>query len=69
MLKYEVKILEQAKDFLDKLDDRIQRKVIFNIWKSKEVNDPRLFRKLSIEIWEFRTRYLVPLRKLSIFIK
>lgn len=57
MIKFEVKFLEQAKAFIDKLDDKTRKKVIFNIWKSREVNDPELFKKLNENIWEFRTRY------------
>ena len=58
MAKYEIRFLEFAKDFLDKLDSKSRKKVLFNIWKSKEINDPELFKKLSGEIWEFRTRFL-----------
>ena len=58
MNKYEVIFLEQAKLFLDELDKKTRKKVIFNIWKSKKVNDPELFKKLTDEIWEFRTKYL-----------
>lgn len=49
--------MEPAKEFLDDLDDKTREKVIFNIWKSRETNDPDLFKKLTDEIWEFRTRY------------
>lgn len=54
--RFRVKILEEAKDFLDSLDDKSNRKVIYNIWKSRSVVDPELFKKLDGEIWEFRTR-------------
>lgn len=57
MIKYDVRFLETAKDFLDSLDDKTRDKVLFNIWKSRETNDPELFKKLSGEIWEFRTRF------------
>lgn len=57
MIKFEVTFLEQAKTFIDKLDDKTRKKVIFNIWKSREVNDPELFKKLNENIWEFRTKY------------
>ena len=49
--------MEPAKDFLDSLDDKSREKVFFNIWKSRETNDPELFKKLSGDIWEFRTRF------------
>ncbi len=55
MLKYKVRFLEPAKEFLDKLDKKSREKILFNIWKSRETNDPRLFKKLTGEIWEFRT--------------
>jgi phage-related protein len=57
MIKFEVLFLEPAKVFLDDLDDKSREKVLFNIWKSRETNDPELFKKLSGEIWEFRTRF------------
>lgn len=52
MIKYEVRFLEQAKEFLDSLDSKSREKVLFNIWKPRETNDPELFKKLSGEIWE-----------------
>ena len=58
MIKFSVVFLDYAKEFLDKLDKKSREKVLFNIWKSREVNDPELFKKLSGEIWEFRTKYL-----------
>ena len=67
MNKYEVRFLEQVKIFLDELDKKSRRKVIFNIWKSKEVNDPELFKKLTDEIWEFRTKYLTKQIRLLAF--
>jgi phage-related protein len=57
MIKFEVLFLEPAKVFLDKLDEKSRGKVLFNIRKSREINDPELFKKLSQEIWEFRTLY------------
>ena len=57
MIKFKVLFLEPAKEFLDRLDDKSREKILFNIWKSRETNDPELFKKLSGEIWEFRTRF------------
>ena len=57
MVKYEIVFLEDAKKFLDKLDKKSRDKVMYNIWKSREINDPQLFKKLSGEIWEFRTKF------------
>jgi phage-related protein len=58
MMKYSVVFLESAKEFLDGLESKSRKKVLFNIWKTKEINDPELFKKLTEEIWEFRTKYL-----------
>jgi len=57
MKKFDVFFLEPAKEFLDNLDEKSRQKVLFKIWKSRAVSDPRLFKKLSGEIWEFRTLF------------
>ena len=67
MIKYSIVFLEFAKEFLDKLESKTREKVFFNIWKSREVNDPELFKKLSDEIWEFRTKYLTKQIRLLAF--
>lgn len=50
MIKYDIVFLEIAKEFLDKLDKKSRDKVLYNIWKSRVVNDPELFKKISEEI-------------------
>ena len=55
--KFDVIFLEQAIEFLEKLDDKSRKKIYYNIDKSKLINDPKLFKKLKNEIWEFRTKY------------
>ncbi len=55
--RFQVKFLEEAKEFLDKLDDKTREKIFYNIWKSTSINDKELFKKLEGEIWEFRTTY------------
>ena len=55
--KFDVVFLEQAIDFMATLDFKAKKKVYYNIDKSKFENDPKLFKKLSGEIWEFRTKY------------
>ena len=57
MIKFDVLFLEPAKAFLDNLDEKSREKVLFNIWKSREINDPELFKKISQNIWEFRTLF------------
>jgi len=58
MIKFAVIFLEWANDFLDSLEDKTRQKVIYNVWKSREINDPELFKKLNENIWEFRTTFL-----------
>lgn len=58
MVKFDVVFLEPAEVFIHNLDSEPRRKVFYNIWKSKKTNDPEFFRKLSGEIWEFRTQYM-----------
>jgi len=55
--KFEVLFLDEAREFLIGLDIKARAKILYNIDKSKVLNDPKLFKKLSGEIWEFRTKY------------
>lgn len=55
--KFEVIFLEEAIEFIENLDDKTRKKIFFNIDKAKLINDPRLFKKLSGDIWELRTKY------------
>jgi phage-related protein len=55
--KFDVLFLDEAIDFLDELDDKTRAKIIYNIDKASYVNDPKLFKKLTPQIWEFRTLY------------
>ncbi len=54
---FDVLISEEARSFIKSLDIKVQKKVAYNIQKAREVNDPKLFKKLNSEIWEFRTNY------------
>jgi phage-related protein len=55
--KFRVEFLEDAKSFLDDLDEKSREKIVYNIWKARSTNDKELFKKLQDEIWEFRTKY------------
>ncbi|MGH1338257.1 MAG: type II toxin-antitoxin system RelE/ParE family toxin [Aureispira sp.] len=55
--KFETIFLEDAINFLDSLDSKPREKIIYNIDKASYVNDPKLFKKLNDQIWEFRTLY------------
>jgi len=55
--KFEVIFLEQAIDFLQSLDLKTRKKIYYNIDKAKLGLDPKVFKKLNDDIWEFRTKY------------
>jgi phage-related protein len=58
MVRYfETKFLEEADRFVAELPLKATKKVFFNIEIAEKTNDPRLFKKLHNEIWEFRTLY------------
>lgn len=57
MKKFEIVILESVRQFLKSLDKKASSKIIFNMRKSQVVVDIELFKKLTDEIWEFRTKY------------
>lgn len=52
---FKVQFLEGAIDFLEEIDAKAKKKIIYNIAKAEEMNDPKLFKKLNKDIWEFRT--------------
>jgi len=50
--------LPEAEEFLASLAPAVVRKIFFNIDKiAGGVKDPELFKKISENIWEFRTLY------------
>lgn len=55
--KFEVFFMEEAIEFIDRLDIKAQRKVLYNITKAQYVIDANLLKKLNDSIWEFRTLY------------
>ena len=55
--KFRVIFLDEAKEFLDGLNEKTRNKIIYNVWKSRSSNNNELFKKLQDEIWEFRTLY------------
>jgi len=54
---FDIDLLPEALDFLEKLDYKIREKVYYNMRKSQFVQDKELFKKLNSTIWEFRTDY------------
>ncbi|MEQ8245220.1 type II toxin-antitoxin system RelE/ParE family toxin [Fulvivirga sp.] len=39
------------------LDAKTVKKILYNIDLAEQTSDPKLFKKLKNEIWEFRTKY------------
>ena len=55
--RFDVDFLQDVIDFLESIEEKARNKIIFNIHKARKSNDPKLFKKLKDEIWEFRTHY------------
>jgi hypothetical protein len=55
--KFEIKLLDEAFEFIKIQDVKVQDKIFYNIRKAQVLNDPKLFKKLNQDIWEFRTKY------------
>lgn len=57
-MKYFTTIVTENLDkFFATLEPNILKKVFYNIDKAEETNDPKLFKKINKEIWEFRTKF------------
>ena len=54
---FEILFLDEAFKFLKSLDRKHYEKILYNIRKSQVGTDPEIFKKLTDEIWEFRTLY------------
>ena len=54
---FEIIFLEEAFEFLSGLEKKHYEKILYNIRKSQITHDPELFKKLTDDIWEFRTLY------------
>jgi len=57
LVRFNVIFLEEAIEFISKLELKARRKIFYNIDKAKLLNDPKLFEKLEDDIWYFRTKY------------
>ena len=53
--QFEVIFLEEVFEYLKSIEVKHSEKIIYNIRKSENKNDPELFKKLEDDIWEFRT--------------
>ena len=57
MKYFQTRFLEEADKFIAGLDPKAVRKVFYNIDIAEQSNDPKLFKKLQKNIWEFRTKF------------
>ncbi|WP_152270729.1 type II toxin-antitoxin system RelE/ParE family toxin [Agriterribacter humi] len=57
MQYFQTRFLEEADKFIAGLDSKAARKIFYNIDLAEQSNDPRLFKKLQNDIWEFRTNF------------
>jgi len=54
---FETKFLEEANEFIAQLDPKTIKKIFYHIDLAEQTNDPKLFKKLQNDIWEFRTNF------------
>lgn len=57
MRYFDTRFLEEADKFIAALKPKTIKKLLYNIDLAEQTNDPRLFKKLKNDIWEFRTKY------------
>lgn len=56
-VRFEIELLPEAFAFIKKQDFKTRKKIFQNLNRAKQSLDPKLFKKLNTEIWEFRTKY------------
>lgn len=55
--RFQTKLLEEAFVFIQKQDQKTRNKIFQNIRRAEQFTDPKFFKKLTNEIWEFRILY------------
>ena len=55
--KFETILLEEAFEFIEKQNIKAKKKILQNIRRAEQLNDPKLFKKLTDDVWEFRTLF------------
>jgi phage-related protein len=55
--QFETRLLDEAFKFIKKQDLKARKKIFQNIRRAEQQSDPKFFKKLTNEIWEFRTLY------------
>ena len=54
---FETIFLEDAEKFIAQIDQKTIKKIIYNIDLAEQTNNPKLFKKLQNDVWEFRTKF------------
>lgn len=54
---FKVELSSEVREFLRGVGEKAKTKILYNIAKAQRVNDKDLFKKLTTEIWEFRTLF------------
>lgn len=57
MRYFETRFMDEADEFIAQLDSKTVKKIFYNIDLAEQTNDPKLFKKLQFDIWEFRTKF------------
>ena len=65
--RFRVELMNEVEEFLNKLDDKARKKIIYNIRKAQIINDSELFKKLNNNVWEFRTLHFKSYYRLFAF--
>jgi len=55
--RFETKLLAEAFEFIEKQNLKARKKIFQNIRRAEQQSDPKFFKKLTDDIWEFRTLY------------
>ena len=54
MKYFETIFLEKTEIFFDTLDKKVVEKILYSIDLAEQTKDPKLFKKINTNIWEFR---------------
>jgi phage-related protein len=57
MRYFETRFMDEANEFIAQVDSKTAKKIFYNIDLAEQTNDPKLFKKLQQDIWEFRTKF------------
>ncbi len=57
MRYFETRFMNEAEEFIAQLDSKTAKKIFYNIDLADQTNDPKFFKKLQYDIWEFRTKF------------